>query len=102
MGHNHKYLTNKGIVTKWVDAYIKGPKNAPWKSNRYLMLYKNFRHRLDRRGDEEIGTSLEGQMKKLLRVKMKPKYKELLKNTKVKDQDGNAKTACYNCQRWKV
>lgn len=63
MGHNHKYWTNKGLVTNWLDAYIKGPVNAPWLNRRYMMLYKNFRHRLDRRGDEDIGTSLEDKIK---------------------------------------
>jgi len=59
MGHNHKYHTKNGIITNWVEPYIKGPENAPWKNSRYLMLYKNFRSRLDRRGNEELGTSLE-------------------------------------------
>lgn len=59
MGHNHKYHTSNGIVIKWIEPYIKGPVNAPWKNNRYLMLYRNFRQRLARRGNEDIGTSLE-------------------------------------------
>jgi hypothetical protein len=59
MGHSQKYHTSQGIIRRYVNFYIKGPRNAPWKNNRYLMLYKNFRQRLDSRGDEDIGTSLE-------------------------------------------
>ncbi|MFA5173549.1 MAG: hypothetical protein WC438_00020 [Candidatus Pacearchaeota archaeon] len=59
MGHNHRYYVDNQPVIKWIQPYIKGPENAPWKNNRYLMLYKNFRDRLNRRGNEDIGTSLE-------------------------------------------
>jgi len=59
IGHTQKYHTNEGIIRRWIIPYIRGPENAPWKNNRYLMLYKNFRHRLASRGNEDLGTSLD-------------------------------------------
>ena len=54
-GHHHKYHTNNGVIKKWIKCYIKGPKNATWRHHRYAVLYKRFRHLLDRRGNENIG-----------------------------------------------
>lgn len=42
-GHFRHYQDGNCI---WIDPYIKGPIDAPWKENRYLMLYKNFGHLL--------------------------------------------------------
>jgi hypothetical protein len=42
-GHNRHYQDGACI---WIDPYVKGPLNAPWKHNRYLMLYDRFRHLL--------------------------------------------------------
>ena len=58
-GHFQRYHTRNGVIRRWLIPHIRGPENAPWKNNRYLMLYKNFRHRLASRGNEDIGTSLE-------------------------------------------
>jgi hypothetical protein len=48
-GHFRHYQDGNRI---WIEPYVKGPENAPWKENRYSMLYKNFKHRLARRGNE--------------------------------------------------
>ena len=42
-GHNRHYKDGKCI---WINPYVKGPPEAPWKENRYLALYKRFRHLL--------------------------------------------------------
>lgn len=49
-GHFRHY--EDGRAPRWIEPYIKGPKDAPWKHNRYSVLYKNFKHLLPRRGDE--------------------------------------------------
>jgi hypothetical protein len=48
-GHFRHYEDKKPI---WIEPFIKGPKDAPWKHNRYAVLYKNFKHLLSRRGNE--------------------------------------------------
>jgi len=50
-GHFRHYKDGKCV---WVIPYIKGPKDAPWKENRYANLYKNFKHLLASRGSEKI------------------------------------------------
>lgn len=40
-GHNRHYQDGK--VT-WIDPYVKGPPDAPWKNNRYEVLFERFKH----------------------------------------------------------
>jgi len=51
MGHE-RHFQNRDYV--WIEPYIKGPKNAPWRNNRYALVYRQFRHLLKKRGDEEV------------------------------------------------
>ena len=37
-GHLQRYHTDKGLVRKWVQPYIRGPPDKPWKENRYRVL----------------------------------------------------------------
>ena len=48
-GHFRHYEDKAPI---WIEPFVKGPENAPWKHNRYAVLYKNFKHLLPRRGNE--------------------------------------------------
>ncbi|MBS3051415.1 MAG: hypothetical protein J4400_04680 [Candidatus Aenigmarchaeota archaeon] len=37
-GAFHRYHTRAGIVRHWVQPYIRGPEDKPWKENRYRIL----------------------------------------------------------------
>jgi hypothetical protein len=37
-GHFQKYHTKDGPVKNWIEPYVRGPSNAPWKENRYRVL----------------------------------------------------------------
>jgi len=37
-GHFKRYHTSNGIKIYWIDPYVRGPENAPWKNNRYQVL----------------------------------------------------------------
>ena len=37
-GHFQRYNTRDGIVKNWIEPYIRGPTDAPWKENRYRVL----------------------------------------------------------------
>ena len=39
-GHFQRYHTNDGVVKNWVNPFVRGPKDAPWKNNRYRLLSK--------------------------------------------------------------
>ncbi|MCX5698633.1 MAG: hypothetical protein NTX01_02915 [Candidatus Omnitrophica bacterium] len=43
-GHPRHYQDGKCI---WIKEYVKGPPEAPWKHNRYEVLYKNFKNILE-------------------------------------------------------
>lgn len=42
-GHFRHYKDGKRI---WIEPYVKGPLDAPWKYNRYKVLYDKFNHLL--------------------------------------------------------
>ena len=42
-GHNRHY--QNGTV-QWIDPHVRGPPDAPWKNNRYEVLYKRLGHLL--------------------------------------------------------
>lgn len=42
-GHFRHYQDGTCI---WIDPYVKGPPDSPWKETRYLALYKRFKHLL--------------------------------------------------------
>lgn len=42
-GHFRHYKDGKRI---WIEPYVKGPPDAPWKENRYQVLYNRFKHLL--------------------------------------------------------
>lgn len=42
-GHFRHY---KDGATTWIEPHVRGPSEAPWKHNRYEVLYKRFRHLL--------------------------------------------------------
>jgi hypothetical protein len=48
-GHSRTYREEDGSerYTIWIEPFVKGPQDAPWKNNRYEMLYKRFRHLLE-------------------------------------------------------
>ena len=41
-GHFQRYHTTAGIIRPWVDPYVKGPPDAPWKESRYRVLNDMF------------------------------------------------------------
>ena len=43
-GHFRHYQNGLCI---WIEPFIKGPADAPWKHDRYEVLYKNFKHLLN-------------------------------------------------------
>jgi hypothetical protein len=51
-GHNRHYQHMVDPI--WIEPHVKGPRNAPWRHDRYAVLYKNFRYLLPRRGDESL------------------------------------------------
>ncbi len=42
-GHFRHYQDGKRI---WIEPFVKGPPDAPWKHNRYKVLYDRFKHLL--------------------------------------------------------
>ena len=32
------YHTSEGLITNWIEPYVRGPEDAPWKENRYKVL----------------------------------------------------------------
>jgi len=48
-GHNRFYCDSEGNEKyhRWIEPYVKGPKEAPFKENRYEVLYKRFRPLLE-------------------------------------------------------
>ncbi len=42
-GHFRHYQDGKRI---WIEPFVKGPPDAPWKHNRYKVLYNRFKHLL--------------------------------------------------------
>ena len=47
-GHNRHYKDENGRVRliEWIEPHVRGPPDAPWKHNRYAVLYKRFGHLL--------------------------------------------------------
>jgi len=37
-GHFQRYHTREGMVRNWIQPYVRGPEDAPWKENRYRVL----------------------------------------------------------------
>ena len=37
-GHFQKYHTKDGTIKNWIEPYVRGPTDAPWKENRYRVL----------------------------------------------------------------
>ena len=37
-GHFQKYHTTDGTIKNWIEPYVRGPTDAPWKENRYRVL----------------------------------------------------------------
>lgn len=37
-GHFQKYYTKDGTIKNWIEPYVRGPTDAPWKENRYRVL----------------------------------------------------------------
>lgn len=48
-GHNWRYRNREKVITKieWIEPHVRGPPNAPWKHNRYAVLYDRFGHLLN-------------------------------------------------------
>lgn len=37
-GHFQKYYTKDGAIKNWIEPYVRGPTDAPWKEKRYRVL----------------------------------------------------------------
>jgi len=50
-GHFRHYSEERET---WIEPHVKGPRNAPWRHNRYAVSYAKYRDYLARRGDESL------------------------------------------------
>jgi hypothetical protein len=37
-GHFQRYHKTEGVVRNWIDPYVRGPDDTPWRENRYRLL----------------------------------------------------------------